>query len=51
MREIDHQRCCADFFGLRSVEVLALNPDDVLHSEGQLRVRSKGSKLRFLPRT
>jgi integrase/recombinase XerD len=35
--------------GLRSVEVLALNPDDVLLSEGQLRVRGKGNKLRFLP--
>ena len=35
--------------GLRSAEVLALNRDDVLPSEGQLRVRGKGSKLRFLP--
>ena len=35
--------------GLRSAEVLALNPDDVLLSEGQLRVRGKGNKLRFLP--
>ena len=35
--------------GLRSAEVLALNPDDLLLSEGQLRVRGKGSKLRFLP--
>ena len=35
--------------GLRSAEVLALNPDDVLLSEGQLRVRGKGSKLRFAP--
>jgi integrase/recombinase XerD len=35
--------------GLRSGEVLALNPDDVLLSEAQLRVRGKGSKLRFLP--
>jgi integrase/recombinase XerD len=35
--------------GLRSAEVLALNPDDVLLSEGQLRVRGKGGKLRFLP--
>jgi len=35
--------------GLRSAEVIALNRDDVLLSEGQLRVRGKGSKLRFLP--
>ena len=35
--------------GLRSVEVLALNPDDLLLSEAQVRVRGKGSKLRFLP--
>ena len=35
--------------GLRSAEVLALNPDDALLSEGQLRVRGKGNKLRFLP--
>jgi len=35
--------------GLRSAEVLALNPEDVLLSEGQLRVRGKGSKLRYLP--
>ena len=35
--------------GLRSAEVLALNPEDVLLSEGQIRVRGKGSKLRFLP--
>ena len=35
--------------GLRSAEVLALNPDDVLLSEAQLRVRGKGNKLRFLP--
>lgn len=35
--------------GLRSAEVLALNRDDLLLSEGQLRVRGKGSKLRFLP--
>jgi integrase/recombinase XerD len=35
--------------GLRSAEVLALNPEDLLSSEGQLRVRGKGSKLRFLP--
>jgi len=35
--------------GLRSAEVLALNRDDVLLGEAQLRVRGKGSKLRFLP--
>src|SRR5229473_332365 len=35
--------------GLRSAEVLTLNPDDVLLSESQLRVRGKGNKLRFLP--
>src|SRR5215467_6722110 len=35
--------------GLRSAEVLALNRDDILLSEGQLRVRGKGNKLRFSP--
>jgi integrase/recombinase XerD len=35
--------------GLRSAEVLALNPDNVLLFEAQLRVRGKGNKLRFLP--
>jgi integrase/recombinase XerD len=35
--------------GLRSAEVLALNPEHVLLSEAQLRVHGKGSKLRFLP--
>ena len=35
--------------GLRSVEVMALNRDDMLLSEGQLRVRGKGNKLRLLP--
>jgi integrase len=35
--------------GLRSAEVMALNRDDVLLSEGQLRVPGKGSKMRFLP--
>jgi integrase/recombinase XerD len=35
--------------GLRSVEVMALNRDDVLLSEGQLRTRGKGNKLRLLP--
>ncbi len=35
--------------GLRSAEVLALNRDDALLSEAQLRVHGKGNKLRFLP--
>jgi len=35
--------------GLRSAEVIALNRDDVLLSEGQLRVHGKSSKMRFLP--
>jgi integrase len=35
--------------GLRSVEVMALNREDVLLSEGQLRVSGKGNKLRLLP--
>jgi integrase len=35
--------------GLRSAEVIALNRDDVLLSEGRLRVRGKGSEMRFLP--
>jgi integrase len=35
--------------GLRAAEVLALNPEDVLLSEAQLRVHGKGGKLRFLP--
>ena len=34
---------------MRSAEVLALNRDDLLLSEGQLRVRGKGNKLRFVP--
>ena len=37
------------FEGLRSAEVLALNRDDFLLSEGQIRVRGKGRKIRFLP--
>jgi len=37
------------FEGLRSAEVLALNPEDALLSEAQLRVRGKGNKLRLLP--
>lgn len=35
--------------GLRSMEVLALNREDVLLPEGQIRVRGKGNKIRFLP--
>ena len=35
--------------GLRSAEIMILNRDDVLLSEGQLRVHGKGSKMRFLP--
>ena len=37
------------FEGLRSAEVLALNRDDLLLAEGQIRVRGKGGKTRFLP--
>ena len=35
--------------GLRSCEVLALNRDDVLLSDAQIRVRGKGNKIRLLP--
>lgn len=35
--------------GLRSAEVLALEPRDVLGEEGQLRVRGKGERDRVLP--
>lgn len=35
--------------GLRSCEVLALDVHDVVFSEAQLRVRGKGSRIRFLP--
>ena len=35
--------------GLRSAEVLALNREDALLPEAQLRVRGKGNKFRFLP--
>ena len=35
--------------GLRSKEVLALNRDDLLRPEAQLRVNGKGNKIRFLP--
>ena len=34
--------------GLRSREVIALNCDDVLFPEGQIRVHGKGSKPRLL---
>jgi len=37
------------FEGLRSQEVLDLNRDDLLLPEAQIRVRGKGSKIRFLP--
>ena len=37
------------FDGLRSCEVLALNCDDLLLPESQMRVRGKGNKLRWLP--
>jgi site-specific recombinase XerD len=35
--------------GLRSCEVLALELHDIVLSEAQLRVRGKGSRIRFLP--
>jgi integrase len=35
--------------GLRSAEVMALKCDDVLLAEGQIRVRGKGTKMRWLP--
>lgn len=35
--------------GLRSCEVLALELEDLLLSEAQLRVRGKGSKVRMMP--
>ena len=37
------------FDGLRSCEVLALNREDLLLSESQMRVRGKGGKPRCLP--
>ena len=37
------------FDGLRSCEVLALNRDDLILSEAQMRVRGKGNKPRCLP--
>jgi site-specific recombinase XerD len=35
--------------GLRSNEVIALDRDDILLAESQIRVRGKGSKVRLLP--
>ena len=35
--------------GLRSKEVIALDREDVLLAESQIRVRGKGSKIRLLP--
>lgn len=35
--------------GLRSCEVLALDQEDLILSEAQIRVRGKGNKVRFLP--
>jgi integrase len=35
--------------GLRSCEVLALNHDDLILSEAQIRVLGKGNKVRLLP--
>jgi len=35
--------------GLRSGEVLALDQEDLILSEAQIRVRGKGNKIRFLP--
>ena len=35
--------------GLRSKEVLSLDRNDLLLAESQIRVRGKGSKIRFLP--
>jgi integrase/recombinase XerD len=37
------------FDGLRSCEVLALNCDDLLLPESQIRVRGKANKVRWLP--
>ena len=37
------------FDGLRSCEVIALNCEDVLLAESQMRVRGKGNKVRWLP--
>jgi site-specific recombinase XerD len=35
--------------GLRSCEVLALDQEDIILSEAQIRVRGKGNKVRLLP--
>jgi len=35
--------------GLRSCEVLALDQEDLILSEAQIRVRGKGNKIRLLP--
>jgi integrase/recombinase XerD len=35
--------------GLRSCEVLALDQEDLILSEAQIRVRGKGNKVRLLP--
>lgn len=35
--------------GLRSCEVLALNREDVLYAESQIRVQGKGKRIRVLP--
>jgi site-specific recombinase XerD len=35
--------------GLRSCEVLALDQEDLILSEAQIRVRGKGNKVRMLP--
>ena len=35
--------------GLRLQEVIALNCEDILRSESQMRVHGKGNKIRFLP--
>jgi integrase/recombinase XerD len=37
------------FDGLRSCEVIALDCEDVLLAESQMRVRGKGNKVRWLP--
>ncbi len=48
-----YPRCCFVglmlLHGLHSAEVVALNRDDVLFSEGQIRIHSKGTKMRLPP--